>query len=156
MGHPLTPPPTLDACIQAVIDVAHAHRLHFGATALGNQVRVHLGQAVLMAATLPDMDALLTTTPQAALLDLPGPGGNRERTVRCIRFARRVLVLYSYSPACGRREVSELVHAGVTAYRLAADASASYDRWLGDLWWELGEGFPRYGQVVASSHRLIT
>lgn len=149
------PPPSLHDCIQTVIDVAHAYGLHYQATTLGNLVRVHLGQAVLMAKVLPAMDNFLTAAPLEALVDLPGLGGHRERTVRCVRVARQALVLYSFSPACQRQETTDLVHAGTTAYRLAADSTASYDRWVGDLWWELGESFPHYGQVVAASNRLL-
>lgn len=148
-------PPSLNDCMQTVIDVAHAHQLRFRETVIGNLVRVHLGQAVLMTVALPSMPDVLRRTPMETLLQLPGPGGNHERATRCVRVARLALVLFSFSPECRREEMSDLVHAGTQAYKLAADAVASHDRWSGEMWWELGTSFHRYGQIIAASHRLL-
>ena len=148
-------PPTLNTCLQIVIDVAHARRLRLDDTVLGNMVRVHLGQAVFMAAAPPPMPELLVTTPLEALIYLPGPGGNREQSARCVRLARQMLVLSSLGPEDQRHKTSDLVHAGTQAYKLAADTAASYDRWFGEMWWELGTGFHYYSQIVAAGHHML-
>lgn len=151
-------PPTasLNDCIQAVIDVAHAQHLRHSSSALGNVLRVHLGQAVLISLRPQAMLELLTDEPSRILLRLPGVGGHREQTVRCVRVARQALALYGLSPEAAHENRSELVYVGIRAYKLAADSAASHDRFLGDLWWELGTEFPRYGHVVGTSTRYIT
>lgn len=155
MGQRPFQPPTLGLCIQSVIDVAYAYRLSHRNSAIGNLVRVHLGQTVLLTVAPKAMPDLLTVTPMEALTNLPGSGGHHEQAERCVRVARQALALYSLSPESQREDVTDLVYVGTRAYRLAADTAASHDRWFGDLWWELGTRFPRYGHVVADSSRLI-
>ncbi len=145
----------LNTCIQAVINVAHAERLHLSDTRLGNLVRVHLGQTVILIVVPVAMPDIILRTPLEALLRLPGSGGNHERAVRCARLASQSLALASIGSTDRHRQIDDLVHTGTQAYKLAADAAASYDRWSGELWWELGNHFLHYRKIVFASNQYL-
>lgn len=147
--------PSLNDCIQTVIEVSHATRRRLSGTAVGNLVRVHLGQAVLMSFSPRAMTEVLQAEPFEVIGTLPGPGGHRERTTRCTRLARQFLLIYSLTPECRDLKVTELAYAGKCAYRLAADEAASYDRWLGEVLWDVSQYYVPYGNIIATSHRLL-
>jgi len=150
-----TSPHTLNDCIQSVINAAPSRHLRHPNSGLGNMLRVHLGQTVLLVIAPSAMTDVLTIEPLGILSSLPGSGGNHERCTRCVRVAQQTLMLYSLSPDCRHRRINDLAHAGSVAYRLAADASASYDRWFGDVWWEMSDGFLEFATVVAESSRSL-
>lgn len=147
--------PTLNTCIQTVIDVSHATKLRLPNDAIGNLVRVHLGQAVLMSLVPRSMPEVLRAEPLQVIGTLPGPGGHRERMVRCTRLGRQFLLIYSLTPECRDHQVNELAYAGRFAYRLAADEAASYDRWYGELLWDISQYYVPYGNVIATSHHIL-
>ncbi len=151
----LAPWPTVDDCLLAVLKVSSAVHLRQPDTLLGNMVRTHLAQAVLMSVRPPAMPDVLATEPLVAISQLPGPGGHRERTVRCLRVGRQLLVLYCQTSECQAQQSTDLTYAGRWAYRLAADESASYDRWFGELWWDLNRFYLPYAQIIATSRDLL-
>ena len=138
-----------------MLKVSNARRLPEPNIAFSNMIRVHLGQTVLQTFNLVEAPKILTEEPLRIIADLPGQGGHRERSWRCTQVARQALALYSLTPDCPQHAITEIVRAGHWAYRLAADEVGSFDRDFGDLWWEMGDGFIRYAEVIAESSRLL-
>lgn len=49
----------------------------------------------------------------------------------------------------------DLVQVGREAYRFAANDTASYDRVLADIWWEIGRGFVEYSHIVTAGSEIL-
>jgi hypothetical protein len=148
---------TLNECIQAIVDVCEVSRQPGDNTEYGSFVRVHLAQATCLRFDPVRLERLLFKSPQDVLLGINPNLGNRERAVKYLMIGRWMLAFYGFTQRPGATlSPQAAVDYGRRAYRLAADASFSFDQDFAEVWWMVGDRFRVYGEVVDATCQYLT
>ena len=152
----LNPSVSLNQCLGTVGQVCFDSGHSGSDTAVGNFIRVHLAQAAYLRFDPNRLEKILRSSPQESILGIDSRLGNRERAVRYLSIGRWMLAIYGFSQKPEASfSVEEAVYCGCHVYRLAADASASFDLDYADIWWAISQGFPRYGEIVDATCQIL-